>query len=771
MLQVIVNATMALAAEEAAVFGGADVSMILNGLAKAIRQTESRIAIPATGRRKADGNNGHGSANGSWIRRPMPADVAMDAPLLQVFLLLAPHIMLLPLCGGTGGHSRQADVIIYVHTNMHTLTRTRQVIGALAPRIMCLPSDALSPQDISLIFNAMARSNYRPATRAARSKGDGSNSVNLAQTTEKVLSRRRRQGDPLLLALSAAACAAAPAAFSGQAIAVTLNAMRQLSFDHIPLLLHLCSSALLLLRSPDAPSHFTPHHIGLTLNAMTALGVTHPPLLVEMSRTLANASSPTTPVVLSNIAHAAACLLAGEEGLQIATWDLLNKTGIRGWLVREMLAIHPHEMGLQGACNCLWSIAVLDLIGLSVAQVSGEGTGPTDGLVAWSLALVEHHFCPSERSRMGRVRDHEEMGWGCRTRGRQQVVGLRQTEQFLLWLLVCKSSEVSANSSRLPAGGEDTFVAGPRNAVNAPTESGTGRGGALEDVESVCDVRGRVAGLLRQVQEQLLDMDAARRDTVGVLTHSQGGRGSSRDMGSRGNKTKAGTVSQLQQSVRDTLRRLGMETEEEVLIWLDASQDGEEGRDSLSFFSGYDVDLFVPSLQTLIEVDGPFHFALDLSQLPADVDGDSLTRPASFCEHHCIDARREVEGRKQKIGERVSGVSGGRQHAQSEFVSAQQRRIPLGATAFKHRMLRRGMKAAEGDGEDVPLRLRVDTQTKMQPRDMLEVAPPLKFWRAPADASKASCFDLVCIPYWEWPDGKGPDAQAAQDKFLLSLLG
>jgi len=242
-------------------------------------------------------------------------------------------------------------------------------------------------------------------------------------------------------------------------------------------------------------------------------------------------------------------------------------------------------------------------------------------------------------------------------------------------------------------------------------------------------------------------------------------------MGSRGNKTKAGTVSQLQQSVRDTLRRLGMETEEEVLIWLDASQDGEEGRDSLSFFSGYDVDLFVPSLQTLIEVDGPFHFALDLSQLPADVDGDSLTRPASFCEHHCIDARREVEGRKQKIGERVSGVSGGRQHAQSEFVSAQQRRIPLGATAFKHRMLRRGMKAAEGDGEDVPLRLRVDTQTKMQPRDMLEVAPPLKFWRAPADASKASCFDLVCIPYWEWPDGKGPDAQAAQDKFLLGLLG
>ena len=639
---------------------------------------------------------------------------------------------------------------------MHTLTRTRQVIGALAPRIMCLPSDALSPQDISLIFNAMARSNYRLSTPASRSKGDGSNSVNLAQTTEKVLSRKRRQEDPLLLALSAAACAAAPAAFSGQAIAVTLNAMRQLSFDHIPLLLHLCSSALLLLRSADAPSHFTPHHIGLTLNAMTALGVTHPPLLVEMSRTLTNASSPT-PVVLSNIAHAAACLLPGEEELRIGTGDSMKKTCIRGWLVQEMLAIHPHEMGLQGACNSLWSIAVLDLIGLSDAQGSGEGAGPTDGLVAWSLALVEHHFCLPERSRMGRVRDHEEMsGWGCRTRGRQQVVGLRQTEQFLLWLLVCKSSELSANSSWLSAGGKDTFVAGSKNAVNAPTASGTGRG-ALEDIKLVCDVRGRVAELLRQVQEQLLEMDAGRRDTIGVLTHSQGERGSGRDMGSRGNKTVAGTVSQLQQSVRDTLRRLGMETEEEVLIWLDASQDGEEGRDSLSFFSGYDVDLFVPSLQTLIEVDGPFHFALDLSQLPADVDGDSRTRPASFCEHHGIDARLEVDGRKC-----VSGVSGGRQHAQSEFVSAQQRRIPLGATAFKHRMLRRGMEAAEGDGADVPLRLRVDTQTKMQPGDMLEV---------PAGASKAPCLNLVCIPYWEWPDGKSPDAQAAQDKFLLGLLG
>ena len=124
MLQVIVNATMALAAEEAAVFGGADVSMILNGLAKAIGQTESWIAIPATGHRKADGNNGHGSANSSGIRRPMPADVAMDAPLLQVILLLAPHIMLLPLRGGTGGHSRQADVIIYVHRNAHSLAHT-----------------------------------------------------------------------------------------------------------------------------------------------------------------------------------------------------------------------------------------------------------------------------------------------------------------------------------------------------------------------------------------------------------------------------------------------------------------------------------------------------------------------------------------------------------------------------------------------------------------------------------------------------------------------
>ena len=93
MLQVIVNATMALAAEEAAVFGGADVSMILNGLAKAIRQTESRTAITAAGRRKADGNNSHGSAKGGWIRRTVPADVAMDAPLLQVILLLVPHMM------------------------------------------------------------------------------------------------------------------------------------------------------------------------------------------------------------------------------------------------------------------------------------------------------------------------------------------------------------------------------------------------------------------------------------------------------------------------------------------------------------------------------------------------------------------------------------------------------------------------------------------------------------------------------------------------------
>ena len=120
------------------------------------------------------------------------------------------------------------------------------VLAVLSPRAMALPGSKLSAQDLALIFSACARVGYAGGGKRSARGGGVSNGVDRS----------------LLLHLSACARETPAAGFSGQSVAVMMGALAQLSFDHLPLLVHLCNTALAL---PHTAREFAPHHVGTTL--------------------------------------------------------------------------------------------------------------------------------------------------------------------------------------------------------------------------------------------------------------------------------------------------------------------------------------------------------------------------------------------------------------------------------------------------------------------------------------------------------------------------
>jgi hypothetical protein len=263
----------------------------------------------------------------------------------------------------------------------------QDLLDSLAPRILELPLSAFTPQDTSLILNACARSNYRDRS--------------------------------LLLHMSAAARVAPADSFSGQAVAVTMSAISKLSFDHVPLLLHLCSVAL---QVPNA--QFTPHHVGAITTAMARLGVSHPPLTKTLAAALVHGGVPASPMAVSNVLYAAA-------NLDSACDDL------RTWLVMQILRLAPSAFTAQGACNCVWGVAVLDLLGQPGHMENSEPGETAVALAKWALDAIQYHLPllshEASSTRAGGKRGEGPEG---RAKGasRQQLQCLRQAEQFLVWL-------------------------------------------------------------------------------------------------------------------------------------------------------------------------------------------------------------------------------------------------------------------------------------------------------------------------------------------------
>ncbi len=218
-----------------------------------------------------------------------------------------------------------------------------------------------------------------------------------------------------------------------------------------------------------------------------------------------------------------------------------------------------------------------------VADVGEESTGGVAGvaggrheLVAWALEAIEYHLPRATAANRGGVEGRRvgvDINYNNNNNNKapkQDKLFLRQAEQFLVWLLLERG-----------VGGRE----GGRGA-------GSGEGGEEE----------RVLGMLRRVQQRLQLFDYS--PTGGRGEKGVGGEGEGDGHGGQRSR------SLLQESVGETLRSMGLgRVEEEVRHELDAFR----------IASGYEVDFSIPSLRTLIEVDGEpallfsLHFILSLS--------------------------------------------------------------------------------------------------------------------------------------------------------------
>jgi len=312
------------------------------------------------------------------------------------------------------------------------------LLDSLAPRMLEMPLSAFTPQDTSLILNACARSNYRDRT--------------------------------LLLHLSAAARAASADSFSGQAIAVTMSAISKLSFDHVPFLLHLCEVAQ---QVPTA--QLTPHHVGAMMTGMARLGVSHRPLTQLLGAALDNAGASASPMAVANVMYAAASLDSACDTM-------------RAWLVKQILGLEPGAFTAQGACNCVWGIAVLDLLGQPGRAKAGDAETAAAqetaaALVKWSLDAIQLHLPPSIANKASSTRGGAKRVVGAEWRSsgasRQQLQFLRQVEQFLVWLRL--RGGVEAGHRLQTAGGwrEEARVERLLESVHSLICESSGAGGGL----------------------------------------------------------------------------------------------------------------------------------------------------------------------------------------------------------------------------------------------------------------------------------------------------
>ena len=132
------------------------------------------------------------------------------------------------------------------------------------------------------------------------------------------------------------------------------------------------------------------------------------------------------------------------------------------------------------------------------------------------------------------------------------------------------------------------------------------------------------------------------------------------------------------------LQRMGLDMEENV-----QNTRGADGTQIEAVPCGYEIDFHLPTLRVMIEVDGPFHFAFDLSRLSVHPQPSPPSQPPA--------SSRSTT--KPLVADEAASVEG-----LAEFVSGLERRTTLGPTLFKQRVL-----------------------------------------------ASIGGYSLVSIPYWEWP--------------------